>query len=477
MTQREAAEILEMPESTVSKYVGIGLDRLRRALAAAGYRAAPAAVIGALAHTAPAVPASLTAVVEKIVAGETAAVGLGAGSAAAAAKGGLAMKVIAGVVLAGVLAGGAALLVGPGTGSRGAATDLSSPPADIKGPPKREHYAFGQIRSYLNGPRKQALHMECSGAPDEAGNLFILDYVSLGSIRCITVEGQVIPIAGNDHWNSPTTEKEGPAYMLCFGPTGGFGGYCGGAIVAQGRPLEGEDKGAIYTSGGKKIYKNKDGQWWFKSVPGLGGLPQIGKDGKLYICKDGEYFCYEDDGKKLAKVLAKQDYAGKAGLQGGESPIVMSNDGSFYISKGLEKPVVKVWPDKQRVEEYVVNVAHGSYRDGPATKTGWYCGPMLSGYKNDMRYLPPGVLLIHTADESLARRIKDGRSSTLHPDGEWRENPGNGKADGWNAFRDFCVGPNGTAFATYGGCEDIRTYRFSGIDWGKATVGPQVERK
>lgn len=111
LTQREAAQILGLPERTVSKHVSVGLERLRRALARAGYAAAPAAVLGALAHTAPPVPSALVAALEKLVQEFGAASGTGPGAAqagahaAAAAKGGLAVKVIAGVVLAGVVAG------------------------------------------------------------------------------------------------------------------------------------------------------------------------------------------------------------------------------------------------------------------------------------------------------------------------------------------------------------------------------------
>jgi RNA polymerase sigma-70 factor (ECF subfamily) len=112
LSQREAALILEIPESTMADRLQSALERLRSALGRAGYRAAPAAMIGALAHTAPAVPASLAAVVEKIVSGQVTAVGSGAGSAGAAvgvaAKGGMAMKAILAVVLAGTVAAGAA---------------------------------------------------------------------------------------------------------------------------------------------------------------------------------------------------------------------------------------------------------------------------------------------------------------------------------------------------------------------------------
>jgi hypothetical protein len=111
LTHKEAAEVLDLPEGSVSFLVNAGLERLRKILTKAGYNAAPAAVLGALVHTAPPVPATLAAAVGKIVSGEVA--GSGAGSAGAAmgvaAKGGIAMKILVSVVAAGVLAGAAGL--------------------------------------------------------------------------------------------------------------------------------------------------------------------------------------------------------------------------------------------------------------------------------------------------------------------------------------------------------------------------------
>jgi RNA polymerase sigma factor (sigma-70 family) len=113
LSQREAAAVLDMPESTVNKYVTVGLERLHAALSRAGYAVVPATVLSALVHTAPAVPATLAATLGKIVSGQMPVVGSGSGSAGAAvgvaAKGGIAMKILVSVVAAGVLAGAAGL--------------------------------------------------------------------------------------------------------------------------------------------------------------------------------------------------------------------------------------------------------------------------------------------------------------------------------------------------------------------------------
>lgn len=78
-----------MPASTVSKYVAVGLERLRRALAEVGYDAVPAAIAGSLTHTAPQAPATLAAALRGLAAGKSAAeAGTFAGAGQGAIEGG-----------------------------------------------------------------------------------------------------------------------------------------------------------------------------------------------------------------------------------------------------------------------------------------------------------------------------------------------------------------------------------------------------
>jgi len=116
LTQREAAEVLEMPERTLARYVSTGLAKLRKALERAGYPAAVAAVLGGLKQTAPAVPASLAERVEALVSSGARAAPSKLASRAArkssAAKGGYAMKILTGIVLAGAVATGVAVVSG-----------------------------------------------------------------------------------------------------------------------------------------------------------------------------------------------------------------------------------------------------------------------------------------------------------------------------------------------------------------------------
>jgi hypothetical protein len=96
------------------------------------------------------------------------------------------------------------------------------------------------------------------------------------------------------------------------------------------------------------------------------------------------------------------------------------------------------------------------------------------------KFLPPDCLFPGSADESDARRIRDGRASTLCKDGEWREvvTGTTGPESSLNGyFRGWCPGPNGTAYTFYVAGNEIRVFKLSGIDWNKPTVGPQAKGK
>ena len=195
MSQNEVAAVLQMPQTTVSKRVRTGLAKLRKALERAGYPAAVAAVLGGLRQTAPAVPASLAARVEALVA-QGAATEAGAATAVvastAAAKGGLAMKLIAGVVLAGAVAAV--------TGGKGGATLPAGVPQKFATPctdpsarwGKPDIWAgFPKNRGYLDGPRQGAMSFTGMGPPGifEDGGMFVYRKYDEGTERFFTCAG------------------------------------------------------------------------------------------------------------------------------------------------------------------------------------------------------------------------------------------------------------------------------------------------
>ena len=164
LTQRQAAAVLKVPERTLSRHVSTGLAKLRKALESAGYAVLPAAVLGGLKSTAPAVPASLAGQVKALVTQGTVKTGTGAAaSVSAAAKGGIAMKAIAGVILAGAVAAGVAVSMKggseplPAEAPKKFSTPVTAPGAvwelDRECWAGFKHWTTG----YLDGPRKEAM--------------------------------------------------------------------------------------------------------------------------------------------------------------------------------------------------------------------------------------------------------------------------------------------------------------------------------
>jgi RNA polymerase sigma factor (sigma-70 family) len=158
LSHEEAAMVLNVPKRTLTRHVSEGLEELRKVLSQAGYHSAPAIIVGALAHTAPAVPASLAAMAGKALAGSMAThgPGLGAGTAAsAAAKGGLAVKAIAAVMAAGVLAGAVAVVPGlmnggePGSPPVAAKLRELAPPIVVLTPEKAKELFGGKPAKLL----------------------------------------------------------------------------------------------------------------------------------------------------------------------------------------------------------------------------------------------------------------------------------------------------------------------------------------
>ena len=105
LSTTDVAGILGVPRTTAADRVRRGVEKLRAALVRAGFGAMALSGLVAAQTRAP-VPARLAGAVRSLVKSKAAA---GAGTAATAAKGGIAMKFVAGLVLAGAVAGVAAV--------------------------------------------------------------------------------------------------------------------------------------------------------------------------------------------------------------------------------------------------------------------------------------------------------------------------------------------------------------------------------
>ena len=508
LTQREAAAVLELSEVGISRRIRTGLEKLRKMLERAGYPAAVAAVLGGLKSTAPTVPASLTGKVEALVAKGAAARPASAAKRLAerrrVAKGGIAMKIIAGVVLAGAIAAGVAVIA-PGD-SRAPLPGPSAGP--VKGPPKKDLFAFINQYEYLDGPRLGAMTSRSPKlAWDEKGNMYFFASYWYGAVRCIRTDGRIVPIAGNDYWTLTLPLAEGPASAL-GNPTGirGFSfGIPTGCIAVQGTPDEGGEAGSIYVShmgdGVVRVFRNKaqGNRWWFERIAGGGkgkipskrgqsiaakdvklgqiGNLQIGLDGKLWVFTGGSFFRYENG--KLACLLGPDDYVGQGGPTKGCPQGHIGGDGSFYLGfyyygGGGGATIWRVSSDGAKREKFA-GVAKRSVRDGDiGTEAGWHCGPHFAPGRNHGLYQPADVFFTGSHDEGALRRIKGGRIASLSLDGEWREFVGKAsrkKAPIW--FQNWQIGPDGASYRTYAGGDwdnDNRMFRITGIDYAKPTA-------
>lgn len=363
--------------------------------------------------------------------------------------------------------------------------------------PKLEHWALISHTEYLDGPRLEAMApVHRSGPVDEAGNMYIFTY---GALRVIRSDGDVRTIAGDDRWVNSLGIDDGPAAFLSAMAKGGGFGIATVWLSVTGRPLEGEDKGRVYVGimGGApyKVFRNKEkgDRWWMQRF-GAGTTQLPTEVGKTISVKDadlssaqigvgdmqwkGNYYTFDEAKGEITCVLSYSDYAGKAvhpnpkfkniGLP---AQFMRASDGSFYAewyyscySEGI---IYRISADRSNVE-LVAHCKNGVHnRDGAAIgEAGYWGGPYLAGPIAD------GVIPISTIDGNSARRIKDGRTSKLCADGEWRET-----ADNRNTavcFKGWFLGPDmKTVWAPYSGEEhngDSRAYRIYPVDFNKPTV-------
>ncbi len=280
-TRREAAAALGVPETTLADRVRTGLDQLRRRLAAAGFGAVVAALPAGLTHTAPVVPASLAGQVEALVAQGATKAGAGAAASAPAAKGGIAMKAVVGIILAVAVAGGVAVSMKGGGG--GAPLPAEAPPTPKKGHKDWEyttigkvfveHVAFSGSSGHLDGPAREGMSRTTPVVEaDAAGNLYLVD-IKAHAIRAVRKRGgRLFTLSGNGHITFGSPLAEGPAEHLRIGT---LAASSRPYLATVGNPLEGE--GSLYYAAADgqvvvRLFRNKakGGRWWYERVAGLG---------------------------------------------------------------------------------------------------------------------------------------------------------------------------------------------------------------
>lgn len=294
----EAADALGQPRGTVLSNLHRGRERLRAELTELGGALAvlplPALESALGAVRAPQMPAGLAARVESAARAATEQPAGSAATAAAAAsapaKGGLLMKLIGGLVLAGGVAGVLAAAVGQASPGESAAKPLPPPPFEVlkaKDWPGwiTEHVAFtyGHAGRPVGGPARWAVGGVLPGAchpADQADRLYtgekdsdVRIYFSDQRRRVWLLEkGEIWPIAGADDLG----EEDGPGPYARFLYSGVYGGGHSG-MVASGYTAYMADNGWL-----RRIRRQEDGSWLVETVAGKGskGLA-AGQTGQL----------------------------------------------------------------------------------------------------------------------------------------------------------------------------------------------------
>lgn len=487
LRHEDAARALGISRRAVGLRVERGLAELRRRLGPAGASASPA-VLGFALRSAPAAnaPASLTnSILELSAAGGKTALVTGT----SAAKGGLSMKLIAGVVLAGAALGAAVLAL---PGRKGGS--LYSPPS---GPFKYERFALAGNTEYLDGPRLEAMRPSDGtqrGGGDAAGNFYCN---APGLCVARADNGMVETVTGDCWWAPELGLEEAPAvFFQSLSDAGTRTGYL--RLKAVGDPPAGEDKGCIYIARGglMKIFRNKekDGRWWFRRLDKRGGAPPPAEAGKSAAFRDtdmsgmflspdcafwqGNVYRLDFAKGELTCVLALADYATKACKEDGKplgeaESAALAQDGTVYLQYyGKSYPdgrIFRVPADRSKVEQ-VVHSVQNSNRDGPGLQSGFFCGP--SGIGGSFG----NVIIPISTDSNVVRRLTpDGRVSSLFRDGEWRESPNFDRSKSVAGKGTAAVDPEAAPYVwtPYPGEEmagAVGIYRAGPIDFAKPTV-------
>ena len=429
-SEREAARILDLPRSTVSDRVRRGLERLRRSLAGAGFAALGAAALSveglgeALRSLAlPPAPARVAGALRHVTP-------VGRAVSAAAGKGGLAMKVVMGLVLAGTVAAGVAASL---PGSAGGGADVPVGKALYA-----EHFAF--IRMHvpegIGGPAKQAGRGGWGFcATDKKGNFYLGDPQNC-QVHWVDPEGVDRVIAGD----GKKGYRDGPGDRARF--DFGCGSY-------NDLALDCDDAGNVYIADGmnnrlRKISRREDGTWLVTTISG-GGDKRVAK-GEWVAATDLRFGCatrfaVSDDGKAayygtyggVHKVLVEENKAtvliSADELKAQKISYVSWHVGGAHITSDK----VYYWmpggstifrfDEKTGKVERFAGCGKGTRKDATDRLT--------AGFHTVHAIYSPNASVVYTGggDEFACRRIYRDKVMHLLKDGSWRQQ--DNQKDAW----------------------------------------------
>ncbi len=398
LSQREAAAILDMPERTLSRYVSTGLGELRKALERAGYAALPAAILAGLKQTAPAAPASLAGRVEALVAKGAGASGAGgaATAVASAAKGGLTMRIIAGIVLAAAAAAGVAVV----SGGRGEHTPLGSaaPSGAVRELPHDGRYRLATVHASKRGVKGGDAGSHRLDNPGLLNGPGVQASCSAGC-GVMNVDG-----AGNGYWGNKGTWPEVRRWDVVTGMvTAVAGSACG---YLDGPVSRARFSGWGY-NGGANICASRDGQHVFlrdsakssvwRHIDREAGMVKTvtpftsgGANNVIVRDKSGDVYAFRTDGtdmpdcpgyKKLKVARFKGSHRGKptAGIGGFISGWALDAENMKFYWHGRGAPAVcDLKTGEVRCLTPRGKTPRGSDTTGPFEGMSWHCPTGMS---------------------------------------------------------------------------------------------------
>jgi lysophospholipase L1-like esterase len=354
-----------------------------------------------------------------------------------------------------------ASLVRPHLGSAAA----SARPGDVLG---CEHFAFlrASISGGLGGPAREALRSwgsEKAGGMDRQGTYYHID--GNNSIVQRVRDGAVRLFAGD----GTRGYRDGPADQAQFD----FG--CGSYSDEE---VQCDAAGSVYVSEAqagrlRKIARQPDGTWTVSTVAGGGQhLLKKGEAVPAREIKDGvaSRFALTPDGTAYTA-----GYPGILRIQAGRATLLadaeelkkalgqrtaladwhvggshITPDGMFYWMPGGGPNLLRFDTRTGKAERFAGIGRTEQYLDGPTLLT--------SGFHTVLVVYSPDASVIYTSggDESIPRRIRDGRVMSLYRDGVFRpfdrtQRPPGGREDRWNQMAGVqCLDPQGRLYLTTG---------------------------